>query len=132
MLKRQQPLLERTLDHPNPTISEPTINIWNSTYGEQIMLDFPQNLLPVLDKLYRSGKIKLCNITCHLEDGINRLQKLGDNYTKQNVRKELKTLEILHMDHSRTLISLILARKENNLRRQNTREKSGEHSKGLQ
>lgn len=75
MLKLQQPLLERTLDHPYSTISEPTINIWNSTYGEQIMLDFPQNLLPVLDKLYRSGKIKLCSITCHMEDGIIRLQR---------------------------------------------------------
>lgn len=51
------------------------INFWNSTYGEQIMLDFPQNLFPVLDKLYSSGKIKLCNITCHMEDGINRLQR---------------------------------------------------------
>ncbi|XP_073289680.1 uncharacterized protein [Primulina huaijiensis] len=75
MLKLQQPLLERTLDHPNPTICEPTISFWNSTYGEQIKLDFPQNLLPVLDKLYRSGKIKLCNITCHMEAGMNRLQR---------------------------------------------------------
>ncbi|XP_073156467.1 uncharacterized protein [Henckelia pumila] len=75
MLKLQQPLLERTLDHPNPTISEPTISFWNSTYGEQIKLDFPQNLLPMLDKLYRSGKIKLCNRTCHMEDNINRLPR---------------------------------------------------------
>ncbi|KAK9060710.1 hypothetical protein SSX86_021416 [Deinandra increscens subsp. villosa] len=59
-LKLQATLLEATLDHPNPSISNPTIAFWNSTYGEQDKLDYPQNLLPVLDKLSRNGKINLC------------------------------------------------------------------------
>nr|XP_023896732.1 uncharacterized protein LOC112008629 [Quercus suber]POE55596.1 telomere-associated protein rif1 [Quercus suber] len=59
LLKLQAPLLEKTLEHPNPSISEPTITFWNSTYGEQIKLDYPQSLLHVLDKLLRNGKINL-------------------------------------------------------------------------
>ncbi|XP_035551142.1 uncharacterized protein LOC118349706 [Juglans regia] len=55
----EAPLLGKTLDHPNPTISEPTITFWNSTYGEQINLDYPQSLLHVLDKLSRNGRIIL-------------------------------------------------------------------------
>lgn len=58
-LKLQAPLLKETLDHPNPSISEPTITFWNSTYGEQIKLDYPQSLLHVLDKLSRNGRINL-------------------------------------------------------------------------
>ncbi|KAM6580085.1 hypothetical protein CsatA_003859 [Cannabis sativa] len=58
-LKLQSPLLEKTLDHSNPSISDPTIGFWNSTYGDQIKLDYPQNLLHVLDKLSRKGKVNL-------------------------------------------------------------------------
>ncbi|KAJ0724314.1 putative telomere-associated protein Rif1 [Helianthus annuus] len=58
-LKLQATLLEATLDHPNPAISNPTVAFWNATYGEQVKLDYPQNLLPVLDKLSRNGKINL-------------------------------------------------------------------------
>lgn len=59
-LQLQEPLLEKTLDHPDPIISDSTVNFWNSTYGEQMKLDYPQSLLPILDKLSRKGKIKLC------------------------------------------------------------------------
>lgn len=59
-LKFQSSLLEKTLDHWNVTISENTINFWNSTYGEQVLLEYPHNLLPVLDKLSRNGKINIC------------------------------------------------------------------------
>ncbi|KAK0571170.1 hypothetical protein LWI29_012067 [Acer saccharum] len=59
-LKLQACLLEKTLDHPNSSISEPTINFWNSTYGKQLVLEYPQNLLPVLDKLSRNVRINLC------------------------------------------------------------------------
>ncbi|KAK9269163.1 hypothetical protein L1049_000932 [Liquidambar formosana] len=58
-LNLQAPLLEKTLDHPHPSISKPTITFWNNTYGEQIKLDYPQCLLPILDKLSRNGKINL-------------------------------------------------------------------------
>ncbi|XP_057988121.1 uncharacterized protein LOC110660052 isoform X2 [Hevea brasiliensis] len=58
-LKLQAPLLEKTLDHPDCIISELTITFWNSTYGEQINLDYPERLLDVLDKLSRTEKIKL-------------------------------------------------------------------------
>ncbi|QCD80619.1 telomere-associated protein RIF1 [Vigna unguiculata] len=59
LLKLHEPLLEKTLNHPYPSISEPTINFWNSTFGEQIILDFPSNLLCVLDRLSRNGRLKL-------------------------------------------------------------------------
>ncbi|XP_020537828.2 uncharacterized protein LOC105641288 isoform X2 [Jatropha curcas] len=58
-LKLQAPLLEKTLDHPNPVISELTINFWNSTYGETIKLNYPETLLDVLDKLSRNKRIIL-------------------------------------------------------------------------
>lgn len=58
-LKLQATLLETTLDHPNSSISNPTVAFWNATYGQQVKLDYPQNLLPVLDKLSRNGKINL-------------------------------------------------------------------------
>ncbi|XP_058181977.1 uncharacterized protein LOC131300254 isoform X2 [Rhododendron vialii] len=65
-LKLQAPLLEQTLDHPNLSISNPTITFWNSTYATE-KLDYPQSLIPVLDKLYRHGKINLFKrrIPCH-------------------------------------------------------------------
>ncbi|KAJ0091513.1 hypothetical protein Patl1_13892 [Pistacia atlantica] len=58
-LKLQACLLEKALDHPRYSISEPTVSFWNSTYGKQVELDYPQNLLHVLDKLSRSGRINL-------------------------------------------------------------------------
>ncbi|XP_062078133.1 uncharacterized protein LOC133782774 isoform X2 [Humulus lupulus] len=58
-LKLQSSLLEKTLDNSNPSISDRTIGFWNSTYGDQSMLDYPQNLLHVLDKLSRNGKVNL-------------------------------------------------------------------------
>ncbi|KAF7806429.1 Telomere-associated protein RIF1 [Senna tora] len=58
-LKLYEPLFEKTLDHPYPSISEPTINFWNSTFAQQYILDFPPSLLHVLDKLSRNGKLKL-------------------------------------------------------------------------
>ncbi|XP_076906258.1 uncharacterized protein LOC143562310 [Bidens hawaiensis] len=59
-LKLQATLLEATLDHSNPSISNPAVAFWNATYGQQVKLDYPENLLPVLDKLSRNGKINLC------------------------------------------------------------------------
>ncbi|GMI84263.1 hypothetical protein HRI_002095600 [Hibiscus trionum] len=60
-LKLQAPLLEKTLDHQNTSISDETIIFWNSTYGKQINLEYPQNLLHVLHKLSRNGRISLYN-----------------------------------------------------------------------
>lgn len=58
-LQLQAPILAKTLDHPNLSISNPTITFWNSTYGEQTELDYPQTLRHVLDKLWRNGRISL-------------------------------------------------------------------------
>lgn len=58
-LKFLSPILEKNLDHPNPSISEPTISFWNSTYGKRIKLEYPKKLLPVLDKLSRNGRINI-------------------------------------------------------------------------
>ncbi|XWS17107.1 hypothetical protein CRYUN_Cryun33cG0039400 [Craigia yunnanensis] len=60
-LKLQACLLEKTLGHPNTSISDHTIIFWNSTYGKQINLEYPQNLRHVLDKLSRNGRIILYN-----------------------------------------------------------------------
>ncbi|KAK8319327.1 hypothetical protein V6Z12_A13G235600 [Gossypium hirsutum] len=57
----QASLLEKTLDHPNTSVSDPTIIFWNSTYGKQISLEYPQNLLHVLHRLSRNGRISLYN-----------------------------------------------------------------------
>ncbi|XP_021760749.1 uncharacterized protein LOC110725593 [Chenopodium quinoa] len=60
-LELQAPLLEKTLDHPNPSISNPTITFWNSAYGDLVHLDIPPCLLNVLDKLLRVGRLKIRN-----------------------------------------------------------------------
>ena len=59
LLKLQAPLLEKTLDHPKSTISELAVAFWNSTYGKQIKLDYPESLLDILDKLSRNKRINL-------------------------------------------------------------------------
>jgi len=77
LLKLHEPLFEKTLNHPYPSISEPTINFWNSTFGQQIILDFPSSLLCVLDKLSRNGRLKLqkrslpCLGKCHSPEEAN-------------------------------------------------------------
>ncbi|CAN0910459.1 Telomere-associated protein RIF1 [Linum grandiflorum] len=58
-LKHQEPLLQKTLDHPLPAISDMTISFWNSTYGRQLKLDYPEGLLDLLDRLSRSNRINL-------------------------------------------------------------------------
>ncbi|GKV02622.1 hypothetical protein SLEP1_g15039 [Rubroshorea leprosula] len=58
-LKLQANLLEKALCHPNSSISDPTIAFWNTTYGMHTKLDYPSNLLHVLDKLSRNGRINL-------------------------------------------------------------------------
>ncbi|KAL7093467.1 hypothetical protein ACP275_11G042300 [Erythranthe tilingii] len=73
-LKFQQPLLEIALDHPNPAISNATINFWNSTYGAQYKLDFPKTLAPVLHKLSISGKINICSGDHCIEDSAQRFK----------------------------------------------------------
>ncbi|XWS27046.1 hypothetical protein CRYUN_Cryun26dG0082900 [Craigia yunnanensis] len=60
-LKLQACFLEKTLAHPNSSISDPSIIFWNSTYGKQINLEYPQDLLHVLDKLSRNGRINIHN-----------------------------------------------------------------------
>ncbi|XP_059635152.1 uncharacterized protein LOC132277329 [Cornus florida] len=70
-LKLQAPLLEKTLDHPNPAVSEPTITFWNSTYGEQIRLDYPESLLHVLDKLSRTRRLNLCSRSPPFSDKVH-------------------------------------------------------------
>ncbi|KAG9456187.1 hypothetical protein H6P81_000695 [Aristolochia fimbriata] len=59
LLEAHAPLLLAALDHPCSSISDATIAFWNSTYGKQSKLNYPQNLLPVLDRLSRKGRVKL-------------------------------------------------------------------------
>ncbi|KAL6582320.1 hypothetical protein OROMI_006334 [Orobanche minor] len=90
-LKFQEPLLERALDHPNRAISEATINFWNSTYAAQNNLEFPRNIVPVLDKLSRNGKIKICSRNDQQID--SRLQRC--KVTSSILRKCPKRVEIV-------------------------------------
>ncbi|VFQ67392.1 unnamed protein product [Cuscuta campestris] len=62
-LKLQSPLLQKTLDHPCPEISNPSVQFWDSTYGKQVNLQYPENLLRILDKLSRNGRLTLCRKT---------------------------------------------------------------------
>ncbi|KAK4375603.1 hypothetical protein RND71_006280 [Anisodus tanguticus] len=88
-LQLQEPLLEKTLDHPDPIISNATVNFWNYTYGEQIKLDYPQSLLPILDKLSRKGKIKLCKNSLSAN---NKSNSEVDKVTVPNKYKVTTTL----------------------------------------
>ncbi|CAI0444797.1 unnamed protein product [Linum tenue] len=61
-LKLQAPVLQKTLDHPVSSISKLTISFWNSTYGGDMKLDYPESLLDLLDRLSRSNRIHLGKI----------------------------------------------------------------------
>ncbi|KAK8953746.1 hypothetical protein KSP40_PGU019318 [Platanthera guangdongensis] len=58
-LRIQAALLRATLDHPYPPISNATLEFWKATYGKSNNLEFPDCLLPVLDRLSRDGGIIL-------------------------------------------------------------------------
>ncbi|XP_038987497.1 uncharacterized protein LOC103719546 [Phoenix dactylifera] len=58
-LKDQVSLLQTALDHPHPPISGCSIAFWNATYGQKGYMEYPRCLLPVLNKLSRSGRINL-------------------------------------------------------------------------
>ncbi|XP_034699080.1 uncharacterized protein LOC117924545 isoform X2 [Vitis riparia] len=98
-LKLQAPLLEKTLDHSNPSISDSTIAFWNSTYGEQIQLDYPQSLCHVLDKLARSGRINLCKRTpsflqkCNSRVEVAAPQRYKVTATKNRSSKRVELVE---------------------------------------
>ncbi|XP_010047985.2 uncharacterized protein LOC104436826 [Eucalyptus grandis] len=79
-LKIQACLLEKTLDHLNPSISNPAISYWNSTYGKQMKLDYPPSLLHVLDRLSRSGRIYLQNRSLSLLERHNALAEPPQRY----------------------------------------------------
>lgn len=62
-------LLEKTLDHQDPSICDPTVSFWNTAYGEQTDFECPPRLLHVLDRLSGNGRInfwKICR-SSHLE-----------------------------------------------------------------
>ncbi|KAL3824518.1 hypothetical protein ACJIZ3_020547 [Penstemon smallii] len=92
-LKFQASLLETTLDHPNPAISKPTINFWNSTYGTHIKLEFPRTLLPVLDKLSRNRKINIFSRNHSMEDSISSLQRYKVPTTLKKCSKRVEIVD---------------------------------------
>lgn len=92
LLKLHAPLLEKALDHPNSSISEPTITFWNSTYGQQIKLDYPQHLLHILDKLSRSGRISL-----HKRSPVQR----HDSTLQVNISPQKYTVNAMHNNRSK-------------------------------
>nr|CAD1827722.1 unnamed protein product [Ananas comosus var. bracteatus] len=58
-LDPQASLLQTTLGHPHPPISDVTIEFWRTTYNRKVSLRYPSCLLPTLEKLSRSGRIIL-------------------------------------------------------------------------
>nr|CAD1827761.1 unnamed protein product [Ananas comosus var. bracteatus] len=58
-LETQASLLQTTLGHPHPPISDVTIEFWRTTYNRKVSLRYPSCLLPTLEKLSRSGRIIL-------------------------------------------------------------------------
>ncbi|KAG8367439.1 hypothetical protein BUALT_Bualt16G0072300 [Buddleja alternifolia] len=138
-LKFQGPLLERTLDHQNPAISEATINFWNSTYATQNNLEFPKNLLPILDKLSRNGKINIYSRNNCREDSLHRY-KVTATLKKCSKRVEISSnsingsgdLDDIYLGAKRKRVELTEHQKEVRRAQQGrTRDCSG-HGPGIQ
>ncbi|KAH6824490.1 hypothetical protein C2S53_002900 [Perilla frutescens var. hirtella] len=140
-LSFQQPLLQRALDHPNPAISEATIDFWNSTYGIQSKLDFPKSLVPVLDKLSRNGKIKICGRNQYTEDCISSLDryKVTNTLKKCSKRVEIlgnpvqgsKDLDNIHLGAKRKRPELTEHQKEVRRAQQGRAKDSNGHGPGI-
>lgn len=119
-LKLYEPLFEKTLDHPYPSISEPTINFWNFTFGEQYILEFPPSLLPVLDKLSRNGKLKLqkrslpflqkCNSKNDVYDALKEC-KVTSKHNSTSKRVEILLDHRKHPEQKEAPLPLNLKRK---------------------
>lgn len=58
LLSVLSPLLEATIDHQCSCVSHSTITFWNSTFGNQSILNYPQCLLPILVRMSKEGKIR--------------------------------------------------------------------------
>lgn len=58
LLSILSPLLEATIDHQCSCVSHSTITFWNSTFGNQSILNYPQYLLPILVRMSKEGKIR--------------------------------------------------------------------------
>ncbi|XVF88328.1 hypothetical protein PTKIN_Ptkin19aG0041100 [Pterospermum kingtungense] len=98
-LKLQACLLEKTLGHPNTSISYPTIIFWNSTFGKKINLEYLKNLLHVLDKLARNGRINLYNrsksflVRCLMQENDTAPQSCKVTATQNRSSKRVELME---------------------------------------
>ncbi|PQM40985.1 hypothetical protein Pyn_24569 [Prunus yedoensis var. nudiflora] len=147
-LKLQAPILEKTLDHPNLSISEQTITYWNSTYGEQTKLDYPKTLLNVLDKLWRNGRINLHKRSLPLQRCQSRPQvaavppRYRVNATHNRVSKRVELvedtmgggehMEMPHPSLKRRRLELTEHQKEVRRAQQGRERDCGGHGPGVQ
>ncbi|KAK7264887.1 hypothetical protein RJT34_32500 [Clitoria ternatea] len=144
LLKLHESLFEKTLDHAYPCISEPTINFWNSTFGQQIILDFPSSLLCVLDKLSRNGRLKLqkrsllpCLQKCHSHEEVNDAMQgyrvtAKDNRTSKRVGLVLDTQqEAPPSSFKKRRLELTEHQKEVRRAQQGRERDSGGHGPGI-
>ncbi|KAK7388635.1 hypothetical protein VNO78_23457 [Psophocarpus tetragonolobus] len=143
LLKLHEPLFEKTLDHPYPSISEPTITFWNSTFGQQIILDFPSSLLYVLDKLSRNGRLKLqkrslpCLKKCHSHEEVNDALEgyrvsAKHNRTSKRVELVLDTpKEALPVSYKKRRLELTEHQKEVRRAQQGKERDTGGHGPGI-
>lgn len=143
LLRLHEPLFEKTLDHSCPSISEPTINFWNSTFAQQIILDFPPSLLHVLDKLSRNGKLKLQKRSlpslqkCHSHEEANdALQGYRVTATQNRTSKRVELLldshkEVPPLSFKKKRLELTEHQKEVRRAQQGRERDNGGHGPGI-
>ncbi|CAL0330479.1 unnamed protein product [Lupinus luteus] len=146
LLKLHEALFNKTLDHSHPSISEPTIKFWNSTFGQEIILDFPQSLLCVLDKLSRKGKLKLqkrslpplpslqkCNSHEEVNDALEGYRvSAKHNRTSKRVKLVLDTQkEVPPMSFKKKRLELTEHQKEVRRAQQGRERDTGGHGPGI-
>ncbi|KAK9130632.1 hypothetical protein Sjap_011119 [Stephania japonica] len=90
-LRSHATILETTLIHSIPAISASTIAFWNCTYGMQEKLEYQQNLLPILDKLSRQGRISIHkrNPFCFINDHSTVRTAVATTHKQTSKRVEL-------------------------------------------
>ncbi|XP_068464380.1 uncharacterized protein [Phaseolus vulgaris] len=143
LLKLHEPLFEKTLNHPHPSISEPTINFWNSTFGQQIILDFPSSLLCVLDRLSRNGRLKVqkrslpCLPKCHSPEEANdpvQGYRVSAKHNRTSKRVELvldKLKEAPPLSSKKRRLELTEHQKEVRRAQQGREKDTGGHGPGI-
>ncbi|OAY66777.1 hypothetical protein ACMD2_12024 [Ananas comosus] len=93
-LETQASLLQTTLGHPHPPISDVTIEFWRTTYNRKVSLRYPSCLLPTLEKLSRSGRIILQKDSA-ANDAFSCKQRRGSSRTPAVSNAQKRPLSVI-------------------------------------